>query len=61
MIAVQKWGIFVAEEGQGHHPDTESYEHKVWREGVLVTYDDGFFLLESFQDDVKLYLIFSIQ
>lgn len=54
MIAVQKWGIFVTdEENEDDDPQDEKYEHKVWQEGVLVTYDEGFFLIESFDDNVS--------
>ena len=60
MIAVQKWGIFVTDEVDDDAQE-DNYEHKVWQEGVLVTYDEGFFLVESFEDDVSdkyLYYLF---
>ena len=54
MIAVQKWGMFITDDNEEEEDTTcDNYEHKVWREGVLVTYDDGFFLVESFDDDVS--------
>lgn len=54
MIAVQKWGIFVTDEdNEDGNTQEDTFEHKVWKEGVLVTYDEGFFLVESFDDDVS--------
>ncbi|XP_066918410.1 leucine-rich repeat serine/threonine-protein kinase 1-like isoform X2 [Clytia hemisphaerica] len=50
MIAVQKWGMQISDEPTS---ETENYEHKVWREGVMVTYDDGFYLVESFHDETQ--------
>ena len=52
MIAVQKWGMQVSDGTNETSSESENYEHKVWREGVLVTYDDGFYLVESFHDEV---------
>lgn len=51
MIAVNKWGMQVAEEGASEM-STDNYSSVLWREGILVTYNDGFFLVESFNDDV---------
>ena len=53
MIAVHKWGVQVDEEG-GSETDTEQYSSTLWKNGILVVYNDGFFLVESFQDEVCL-------
>ena len=55
VIAVQKWGMQVCEEDGAV---SDNYQSKLWRQGLLVTYDGGFFLVESFHDDVSAFLIF---
>jgi len=52
VIAVQKWGMQILE---GDEMVSDNYQSKLWRQGLLVTYDGGFFLVESFHDDVRMF------
>ena len=49
MIAVEKWSSQV-QCGVQQTTDT-SYSKHFWNEGLLITYEDGYFLVEGFHDE----------
>lgn len=58
MIAVEKWSCQI----QGGEQGT-TYSKYLWNEGLLVTYEDGYFLVEGFHDEevsLPFYLTFSM-
>uniref|UniRef100_A0A7M5VAP0 non-specific serine/threonine protein kinase n=1 Tax=Clytia hemisphaerica TaxID=252671 RepID=A0A7M5VAP0_9CNID len=44
VIAVQKWSLQIQQDGN------TGYTKQLWRKGLMVTYEDGYFLIESFHD-----------
>lgn len=52
MIAVHKWGMQITEDGSSD-TSNDGYSSVLWRKGIVVTYNDGFFLVEAFNDDVS--------
>ena len=57
IIAVHKWGMIIVDnDGKSsskRSATTDEYSLVFWREGVLALYYDGYFLVESFEDDVS--------
>lgn len=57
MIAFHKWSNLIQEEGDDDDDDVtdditeDKYSFQLWREGILVKYDQGFILVEGFKDD----------
>lgn len=55
IISVHKWGIIVSDQKEDDENEAESknYTMAYWREGILVVYEAGSFLIESFKDHVS--------
>ena len=64
IIAIHKWGMIVSDDEEDEDEElhkneasrgemtTENYSMVYWREGILVMYEAGSFLVQSFKDDV---------
>ena len=52
-IAIHSWGV---DSNENNGSDDDKFSFIFWREGILSMHDDGFFLLESFTDQVKYIL-----
>lgn len=56
IIAVHKWGMILQASNNDAKLEklnvTNEYSLLFWREGILVLYEDGYFLVESFCDEV---------
>lgn len=48
MIAVEKWSCQIQ---RGEQVAETSYSKYLWNDGLLITYEDGYFLVEGFHDE----------
>ena len=67
IIAVHKWGMIVSDQDEDGElsddetvkddADAENFSMDYWREGIMVMYESGSFLIQSFKDTVRLLLV----
>ena len=65
IIAIHKWGMIVSDQDDDEEDDlpanvrsknettAQNYSMVYWREGILVVYEAGSFLIQSFKDNVR--------